>query len=75
MALEVFAQSVGLLGSMHASFSGSQAVLVPVLSVSDHFLWYGAFTGALWALVLLLVVVRRVRTRREVRPAAPRPAE
>lgn len=33
---------------MHASFTGSQAVLVPPVSPGDHLLWYGLFTAALW---------------------------
>jgi membrane protease YdiL (CAAX protease family) len=45
---------------MHASFTGSQGILVPSLSPAAHFTWYGLFTMALW----LMVAVLFVRTRR-----------
>lgn len=47
---------------MHASFTGSQGLLVPALSPADHFVWYGLFTVALWALVgVLALSLRRQR--------------
>lgn len=39
---------------MHASFTGSQGLLVPQLAPPHHMLWYGTFTLALWALVAAL---------------------
>lgn len=47
---------------MHASFTGSQGVLVPSLSPTDHFIWYGLFTAVLW----LMVAVLWARTRGRV---------
>jgi uncharacterized protein len=44
---------------MHASFTGSQAVLVPTLAPEDHLAWYGVFTVALWAVVAATAVGRR----------------
>ena len=44
---------------MHASFTGSQGLLVPALSPTDHFLWYGSFTVALW--VIVAVLASRIR--------------
>lgn len=46
---------------MHASFTGSQGLLVPALSPTDHFLWYGSFTVALW--VIVAVLASRIRNR------------
>jgi len=39
---------------MHASFTGSQGLLVPTLSRIDHFLWYGPFTVVLWLIIFFL---------------------
>ncbi len=36
---------------MHASFTGSQAILVPTLAPAEHFVWYGLFTLTLWGVV------------------------
>lgn len=44
---------------MHASFTGSQAILVPTLAPVEHFVWYGPFTLALWSLVAVLRLDRR----------------
>lgn len=40
---------------MHASFTGSQGLLVPTLAPGGHFVWYSLFTLVLWALVGVLI--------------------
>ncbi len=57
-------QSLLVAQLMHASFSGSQGILVPTLSVGEHFLWYSIFTVVLWTLVAGLAVSRRNRRQR-----------
>lgn len=44
---------------MHASVTGSQAILVPTLAPVEHFAWYGLFTLALWGVVAATAVGRR----------------
>ena len=51
---------------MHASFTGSQGILVPTLSPANHFLWYSLFTLVLWGVVLVVAVIRH--RRRVTRP-------
>lgn len=46
---------------MHASFTGSQTLLVPSLSPADHFIWYSLFTVILWAIVLVVALWTRSR--------------
>jgi membrane protease YdiL (CAAX protease family) len=53
---------------MHASFTGSQGLLVPALAPADHFRWYLLFTAALWALVTVLALTRWYHRRDGVRP-------
>lgn len=48
---------------MHASFTGSQAILVPTLAPGEHFVWYGGFTLALWGLVAAIAAGRSRRSR------------
>lgn len=48
---------------MHASFTGSQGILVPSLAPAEHFVWYGIFTGLLWAIVVALVLSIRRRQK------------
>lgn len=52
-------QSLLVAQLMHASFTGSQALLVPTLAPADHFVWYSIFTGALWVIVILLALLLR----------------
>lgn len=49
---------------MHASFTGSQAVLVPPVSPGDHLLWYGIFTVALWIVAGVVALSMRGRDAR-----------
>lgn len=44
---------------MHASFTGSQGLLVPALSPEDHFIWYSLFTVLLWMAALVVVTTTR----------------
>lgn len=46
--------SLGLMQLMHAGFTGGQALWEPPLAPTDYLLWYGAFSLALWVLVILL---------------------
>ncbi len=54
-------QSLALAILMHASFTGSLLVLVPVVPASVGFYWQSAFAVALW--VLVAVVLRKERAR------------
>jgi hypothetical protein len=51
--------SLGLMQLMHASFTGGQAILEPALAPTDYLLWYGAFSAALWILVILVAIGQR----------------
>ena len=50
---------------MHASFTGSLLVLVPVVPASLGFYWQSAFAVALWAVVALVLRKERASTRRQ----------
>lgn len=54
-------QSLLVAQLMHASFTGSQGLLVPALSPADHFVWYSIFTVVLWVLVGVLALSLRRR--------------
>ena len=49
---------------MHASFTGSQGLLVPSLSPADHFRWYAIFTVVLWVIVAVVALSIETRERR-----------
>ncbi len=52
---------------MHASFSGSQAIFIPALSVADWVLVQAVFAAALWLVVAAVVTVTGKRLVRESR--------
>jgi len=59
-------RSLALAMLMHASFTGSQALLWPsAASPSDELIWYGAFALALW------IALGAIASRAD-RPGAPR---
>jgi len=49
---------------MHASFSGSQAIFIPALSVADWVLVQGVFAAVLWLVVAVVVAMRGKRLLR-----------
>ncbi len=55
-------QSVLLALLMHASFTGSLLVLVPVVPASLGFYWQLAFAVALWAVVVVVTLQERAST-------------
>ncbi len=55
-------QSLALAIPMHASFTGSLLVLVPVVPASLGFYWQSAFAAALWAVVAVVLQKDRART-------------
>lgn len=57
---------------MHASFTGSQALLAPVaLVAAEKVLWYGIFVAALWIVVAIVVIATRARPMgQRTRPAS-----
>lgn len=55
-------QSVLLAILMHASFTGSLLVLVPVVPASMGFYWQAAFAVALWAVVAIVLRKERAST-------------
>lgn len=58
------ARSLLVAQLMHASFTGSQGILVPALAPADHFVWYGVFTIALWAMVAGVALTNRQKVFR-----------
>ena len=56
-------QSLLLAILMHASFTGSLLVLVPVVPASLGFYWQSAFAAALWAIVAVVLQNERVNSR------------
>ncbi len=67
-------QSVLLAILIHASFTGSLLVLVPVVPASLGFYWQTTFAMALWAVVAIVLKEERARTpenitlKRELQP-------
>jgi uncharacterized protein len=61
----VYGQTQSLLPAilMHASFTGSLLVLVPVMPASLGFYWQSAFAAVLWAVVAVVLQKERARTR------------
>jgi len=57
-------ESLLLAQLMHASFTGSQGLLVPELSRYDHFIWYSIFTLVLWLIVLILIIYMKSKIKR-----------
>ncbi len=55
-------QSVLLAIFMHASFTGSLLVLVPVVPASLGFYWQLAFAVALWAVIAVVMVQKQAST-------------
>ena len=55
-------QSLLLAILMHASFTGSLLVLVPVVSAALGFYWQSAFAAALWAVVAVVMQKERAKT-------------
>lgn len=55
-------QSLALAILMHASFTGSLLVLVPVVPASVGFYWQSAFAVALWAFVAIVLRKERAST-------------
>lgn len=47
--------SLRLMQLMHAGFTGGQALWEPPLTPTAYLIWYGAFSVALWFLVILLL--------------------
>jgi hypothetical protein len=52
---------------MHASFSGSQAIFIPPLSVADWVLVQAVFAAVLWLTVAVIVAATGKRLVREPR--------
>ena len=56
-------QSVALAILMHASFTGSLLVLVPVVPASPGFYWKSAFAVLHWVLVAIVLRKERANSR------------
>jgi hypothetical protein len=60
-------RSLPLAMLMHAGFTGGQSLLWPSVSPEEELVWYGAFAGALWIVVAIVIGLGR----RASRAAAP----
>ncbi len=59
-------QSLALAILMHASFTGSLLVLVPVVPASLGFYWQSAFAAVLWVMVAVVLQKERARTPKNI---------